>query len=189
MIILLFISFLIIFYGCLILGEWLTKRSRFISSLGEKIYLNKIKQLETSKLFSTLRSAMENQLLFKALFFIFPLIVLKSIAFYFIALFLITPIVIAFQGIAMGSLFIYHRNNIGSINQLKTITFWQLTSHIIAASFGTSLGLKWLYFEEIDFNLKTIFTNEALLCFILLAMTALIAAYLEAKSIIIKKEI
>ena len=184
---LLSLLFLILFYGSLVLGKWLTTKNNSILSIGEKIYLNKTKQLKTSYLFSPVRSAIADRLITKAFFVIFPLIVLKSIAFYFIALVLITPLVLIFQGITMGSLFIYYKTHIGAINKLQRITFWQLLSHIIAASFGTSLGLKWLYYKEVDINKNVLLTNESLMCFILIVMTAIIAAYLEAK-LIVKEE-
>lgn len=183
--ILILLLFFGLFYGSLILGKWLSKKYSFIAKIGAKIYNNKVKQLETSSLFQPLRVAIQKKSILKAFLVIFPLILLKSIVFYFISILLITPLFLIIQGIAMGSLFNWHLQNNRNLKDLQTITFWQLTSHIIAASLGFKIGLNWLYFKQVDFN-PLVFPNDSYLYFTLITLTALIAAYKESKSIVYK---
>ena len=144
---LIILAYLGIFYTSLIFGQWLCCKVNFISELGEKIYTKKLNQLKISFFFGPLRKAINKSSLVKAIVFIFPLILLKSIAYYYMSLVLITPIVLIGQGIIMGSLFFFNDKQTNNDQSLKTITFWQLSSHIIAGSYGTLKGLEWLSFN------------------------------------------
>jgi len=133
---LIFICLIFIFYCSFFCGKYLTKSSRYIAKLGEKIYIKKIYQYENSGFFKPLRNAIAQGSLSKGLLIILPLIILKSVAFYFISILLITPLILIFQGITMGSLFAYHKNQHGNAKDLAMITFWQLFSHLAAATYG-----------------------------------------------------
>lgn len=185
MLILIFVLFLSIFYTSLALGKWLSKKYRFISKIGEKIYSIKLKQLETSGIFSPLRNAVKERSMFKAILVIFPMILLKSVTFYFISVVLITPLILIVQGVAMGSLFTFYKNNVGLTKTLSVITFLQLLSHIIAATFGFDMGLKWLHYKEVDYN-SVLISNSFFIFYILVTITAFIAAYIETTTIINK---
>ena len=92
------------------------------------------------------------------------------------------PLILVLQGIAMGSLFVYHKAQDGDIKALSRITFWQLLSHIIAATYGTIVGIEWIYNKSFDFELVP--SNlELLLYGSLVLITGLVAANLEVKSL------
>lgn len=173
-----------VFYLSLITGRWLCGKSSVIAKLGETIYNKKHYQLDISPIFSPLRKAIKESSNGKAIAFIFPLIAFKSIAFYFISYLLIAPIILITQGIMMGSLFAFNDRQAKRFKNLNNITFWQLLSHIIAASYGTIKGLKWLLpdlFGTYSF-VNTVHNIGIYLTLILL--TAFIASFLEAKSIL-----
>lgn len=183
---LIILAYLGVFYTSLIFGQWLSCKVRFISELGEKIYSKKLNQLKISFFFGPLRKAINESSLVKAIIFIFPLILLKSIAYYYMSLVLITPIILIGQGIIMGSLFVFNDKQTNNDQSLKTITFWQLSSHIIAGSYGTLKGLEWLYSNSFDVY-SYISTGDNIFFYLILTLfTALIASYFEAKSIVIK---
>jgi hypothetical protein len=186
--IIIILAYLGVFYISLIFGQWLCRKFSFISQLGEKIYTKKHYQLNNSSFFNPLRKAINESSLAKAIAFIFPLIFIKSIAFYYISFVLITPIVLIGQGIIMGSLFVYNDKQTKNNQNLKIITFWQLSSHIIAGSYGTLKGLEWLLPNSFDSS-SFINTSHSIFFYLILTLlTALIASYFEAKSIIIKAD-
>ena len=184
--VLIILAYLGIFYTSLIFGQWLCCKVRFISELGEKIYTKKLYQLKTSSFFGPLRKAINESSLVKAIVFIFPLILIKSIAYYYMSLVLITPIVLIAQGIIMGSLFVFNDKQKNNDESLKTITFWQLSSHIVAGSYGTLKGLEWLNSNSFDAYSYLSTGHNIFFYLILTLLTALIASYFEAKSIVIK---
>lgn len=175
-----------IFYASLRFGKWLSHRFIFITKLGEHTYTKKLNQLNTSPFFSPLRKAINESSLLKAIACIFPLILIKSIAFYYMSFVLITPIVLISQGIVMGNLFVYSDRRTKNNQHLKTITFWQLSSHIIAASYGTLKGLEWLFSDSFKYSFLKGTNYDMFLFLILTLLTALIASYFEAKSIVLK---
>ena len=178
------LSYFGVFYLSLITGRWLCSKSSVIAKLGETIFIKKKDQLDNSPIFGPLRKAIKESSLGKAIAFIFPMIALKSIAFYFISYILITPIVLIIQGIMMGSLYVYNDHQTKKVKNLNNITFWQLFSHILAASYGTVIGIEWLLpdlLETYSF-LKT--QHNIGIYLILILITAFIASFLEAKSIL-----
>jgi hypothetical protein len=138
-------------------------------------------------MFAPLRSAIELKSEAKAFVFIFPLILLKSILFGVISIFLVAPLFLIVQGIGMGSLVHYYDQNVGSSKELRKITFWQLLSHITAASVGTIIGLKWLYYQEVEININLFFSSAYVIFYILILLTTIMAANLESKSLMTNK--
>lgn len=182
------IAYFIIFYGFVVIGQRLCTRVKSISNLGERIHNKKIQQFESSAFFAPLRKAVRKQSKTKALSFIFPLILLKSIAFLAFSLVLISPLIIIFQGIAMGSLFNYEKHHDNNFKALQTITFWQLSSHLIAATLGTLIGLNWLVYKTSAFSIDLLLVKENIIYYIFIGITALIAAYFEARLLIEESE-
>ena len=182
MALLIFFGLFIIFYSSLYLGKYFSVQNSYIQKIGASIYTKKIKQYETSKGFKLLRDAVEERSLSKGMGFIAPMIILKSVAFYFISILLIAPLILVLQGIAMGSLFNYYKTEVGDLKVLSKITFWQLLSHIIAATYGIIVGIEWIYNKSFDFELVP--SNlELLLYGSLVLITGLVAANLEVKSL------
>ena len=172
-------ALLLFFYLGLFFGQQWYSKSGLLANLGKKLYDQKTQQLEHSPLFKPLRSLDKKSNFTKGFVLVFVLIFLKSLAFYFIGLILIVPIVLLVQGVMMGSLFKYHEKHIGSIWALKKITIFQLLSHIALASLGLWTGFKWLYLKEITFT-EGLNINKPLILAALLALVfAVIAAWLE----------
>ena len=71
-------------------GEYCSKPDSKFAAIGENFLLKKEKQLEESSFFGPLRKALAAGNNSKAFLVIFPLMLLKSAAFYFLGLFLIT---------------------------------------------------------------------------------------------------
>lgn len=182
-VLLIFLGLLLIFYMSLFLGKYLTKKSTYVKRIGESIYKKKIKQYN-SNAFKPLRNAVDKKSVGQGMGFIAPMIILKSIAFYFISLLLITPIIVLFQGLAMGSMFVYHEKQIGSTNELSKITFWQLFSHLIIASFGCVKGLDWLFNVKIIANTHSQFLSNINAFLILSIITAIVAAFFEVRALL-----
>jgi hypothetical protein len=185
-VLIIFLSMILIFYMSLFLGKYLTPKIQYVKRIGESIYHKKIKQYNSSA-FKPLRRAIEEKSMAQGMGFIAPMIILKSVAFYFISMLLITPLLIFFQGLAMGSMFVYHEKQIGSIKELSIITFWQLFSHLIAGAYGFTKGLDWLYNTNLieELNQKLFFGFEV---FILASLsTAIIASILEVRSLMNSK--
>jgi len=182
-VLLIFLGLLLIFYMSLFLGKYLTKKSTYVKRIGVSIYDKKIKQYN-SNAFKPLRKAIEKKSLGQGMGFIAPMIVLKSIAFYFISLLLITPIIVLFQGLAMGSMFVYHKKQNGNTNELSKITFWQLFSHLIIASYGTVIGTNWLLSQTLiaqpDNLVFLNFKQTMAISFV----TAIVAAFFEVRAIL-----
>ena len=181
-----FIVLISIFYCSLYFGKSLTPTSEFITSLGKNIYTNKLNLYKTSSFFIALRSAIKQRSITKSILFIFPLIVLKSVAFYFISILLITPLIIIFQGITMGSFFLYHKKQGENINELASITFWQILSHLIAATYGCLVGIDWLFNKDLLTGSSLSIQGNIKYYIFLSLVTACIAAYLEVKSLLKK---
>lgn len=173
-----------VFYLSLITGRWLYSKSSVIAKLGETIFIKKQDQLDNSPIFGPLRKAINESSLGKAIAFIFPLITLKSIAFYFISYMLIAPIVLIIQGIMMGSLFVYNDHQTKKVKNLNNITFWQLFSHILAASYGTIKGIEWLLPDTLESFSYLNGDSRIYIYIILILLTAFVASFLEAKSIL-----
>jgi len=178
-----FILLMILFYLSLYFGKHLSGRIQLITDIGKNIFTKKMDQYTNSKLFSPLRNAVEKTSIPESMGFIAPMIILKSIGFYFISLLLITPFIVLLQGFAMGSMFVYHEKQIGSTNELSRITFWQLFSHLIIASFGCAKGLDWLFNTNIIANANPQLFSNINVFIILSIITAIIASFIEARAL------
>lgn len=175
---------MILFYLSIYCGRQLSGYSQFIGKIGETIFTKKMNQYNNSGFFGPLRNAIKQDSFLKGMLFILPLIILKSVTFYIISILLITPIILIFQGVTMGSLFIYHKKQNQDEKALVNITFWQLFSHLVAGTYGFIKGIDWM------FNIDLITTSRRLLFFniefyvLLSFLSAVIAAYFEVKSLI-----
>ncbi|MBT8254110.1 MAG: hypothetical protein HKN00_04705 [Flavobacteriaceae bacterium] len=183
MVVLTIILLLIIFYVSMALGSWLGTKNTVLYKLGERTYDSKLKQLETSAFFNPIRKYRERGAIYQMTLFLFPLILIKSIAFMAVSCFLIAPILLLFQGMTMGSLIRVMKDKQLYSKMLYRVIFWQLLGHVVAAAMGTYLGYKWLIGEQ-DFQWDWFGSTQALLLFFVVVITAWMAAYFESQMIL-----
>lgn len=89
----------------------------------------------------------------------------------------------------MGSIFFYKHKKTKNNQNLKVITFWQLTSHIIAGSYGTIKGIGFFFSNTFESFFYTDTDYMMLLVLTLTLFTTLTASYFEARHIVIKGNI
>ncbi len=179
MFILVVYAFLILFYVGLFLGESFNPNKRNDDHLGKKLYEKKSQQLANSPLFKPLRKLDEKGNFSIGFILVFVLILIKSIAFFFIGLILIAPLILIVQGFMMGRLVNYHKNAIGPTTLLKMITYFQLFSHIVLATIGTLNGYKWIMLNEISIKEALQPDLPLIIALIVSIVFALIASRLE----------
>ena len=180
---LIFLGLICIFYVSLFLGKYLARINSFSANIGKNIYDKKVDQYKTSSHFKPLRNAVNHHNLYKGLLIVFPLIIIKSLSMYFISLILIIPLVVVIHGITTGSLIVYHEKKEGNSNVLAKIIFWQLMSHLIAATFGFLKGLDWIFKTNLTSDSNISILGDIKFYIILSVVTGFIAAYLEVKSL------
>ena len=177
------ILFQLIFEGSMKLASRLSKTSPALYALGEKILNSKENQLKYAPLIRPVRQYRESASKTKLRFFLFPLILIKSIAFFFISLFQIAPVLLIFQGLSMGSMVRVMKDKGARTWQLNQVIRWQLLSHVSAAAMGTWLGFYWLI-EKIPIDWPWLLTIDALVLAGISLVTAFIAAFKEAGMIL-----
>ena len=177
-----FIGYLFIFYFNLYLGKLFCTRNASIAKLGKIIFKKKNDELANSPFFKPIRESIKQRSIPKLASYIFVMITLKSLGFALMSIVLITPLILVFQGLAMGSLFIYYKSKEKHLDLLPIVTFWQLLSHCFAGALGTVIGLNWLFKTNLPLN------NKYLVLVIILSLfTGIIAAYLESKMLLNQK--
>lgn len=170
---------LALFFGSFKLAYSLAMSNPKVAFIGEKMLLKKERQLATSKLFAELRKAIRAGNRTKAFAVIFPLMVLKSVAFYFIGYILVLPFLLVVQGVMMGSLFLAYKKVYQANSLFIKVSFWQLSSHLIVAAYGFVVGLEWIF--DLDFlqNLKPSWAASIYAYAVLSVIWSVVAAYLE----------
>lgn len=152
-----------------------------VAALGERMLEKKERQYSESKLFSGLRAAVNRGDKNQAFWVIFLLMLLKSIAFYFIGFLLILPVLLLIQGVIMGSLFLAYKKVYRAESLFIKVTFWQLSSHLIVAAFGFVLGLEWIFGLDYIQNLKPSWAASIYAYAVLSVIWSVVAAYLEVR--------
>lgn len=179
--IIIFFIALVLFFASFKLAYYSAKKSLNVASIGERMHQKKEEQLQTSKLFAGLRNAIRAGNRTKAFAVIFPLMVLKSVAFYFIGYVLVLPLLLAVQGVIMGSLFLAYKKVYRAESLFIKVTFWQLSSHLIVAAFGFVLGLEWIFGLDYIQNLKPSWAASIYAYAVLSVIWSVVAAYLEVR--------
>ena len=174
----------VIFAGSMMLGTRLSKKSSVLRSAGEKILKNKEDQLEGSPLFKPVRTFRESGASKKISLFLFLFILLKSIAFFFISIFQIAPLVIFFQGLLMGSLMQVVKEREDQASFLLKVTYWQALSQVTAGGMGTWLGYHWLIGTSHVIDWSWFSTIESWVWIFVTIITGYLAARFEADMLV-----
>ena len=155
-----------------------------VAAIGEQMLEKKERQYAESKLFSSLRVAVNKGDKIRAFSIVFPLILLKSAAFYFIGYILILPLLLLIQGVMMGSMFVAYQKQYWSTILFIKVTYWQLVSHLILAAYGFLLGVNWI-FKVIWFeNIELQWLSQLYGYIVLSIIWAVVAAYFEVMMLI-----
>ncbi|MDC7999373.1 hypothetical protein [Gilvibacter sediminis] len=182
-----FLLFLICF-ALFALAFELAKRaattSAQVAALGEQMLEKKELQYAQSKLFSGLRKAIDQGQKTRAFWVIFPLMLIKSAAFYFIGYILILPILLLIQGVLMGSLFVAYQKRYWSTVLFVKVTYWQLASHLILGAYGFLLGMDWLF--EVDWfaGSEPLWLSQLYGYIVLSIIWSVVAAYFEVMMLV-----
>lgn len=182
----LFLGFFLLFTLNLGLSDRLAAKNQFLANFGEKLYLKKETQYNNSPLFASLRKAVVNKNFTQAFLVIFPLMLLKSAAFYFLGLFLLLPVMLIVQGIMMGALLNYYKKQKPDSKLFMKITLWQLSSHLIIAVYGFIKGSDWLLGTDLFNKISPSILQNIWFYIALSVIWAIVAAYLEV-TFLIKK--